>query len=527
MKKCFKSIFFVTIFVLSCITIQAATEKAKLPTTIPAENTSLYADVYDEFDFSKITFDGENGNAIVGKDNMKKIRLADGYDAATLTLNNDWFTAYCLDGNLKYPENGLHYQLIANPASTYKQQLDTIVTAAIFNDTSKNQTMYNAFKTFENGVIASQASYQATDGTTIDESLAQTYVESILNGQTISVKLIEFIYLNTEGSQITIDASEFLSYTNSSDTEYILEIEKNDVIFDKYLVTGMPFHNKTYNHGLWIIEHSYPTLTIEDTLIAAGADITMLEEEIRTLHSGEVLNLETLTDYVESYVYSTIQYAIWKVHDGIEVDGEKLGNSLQGSVELNKLYQYLIRDREEYANYSSKIYGDKISLVKPSGNEVFKENSTNYIYGPYKFEHNVMELSSISLSFSPESNTTGIKIVDENGTEITNISNEESFYVAVDKETKTANVKIDATVNGAKGFYPNESRGRIYYANYALGQNVISGGRLIPLTIEDTFEFSFNPKTGVDDIGILFLVTLIAFSLGYLVLSYKNQPVEL
>ena len=46
----------------------------------------------------------------------------------------------------------------------------------------------------------------------------------------------------------------------------------------------------------------------------------------------------------ENYIYSTVQYAIWNANGGVDANGNKLGDTLKGSTQLNTLYQYLIKE---------------------------------------------------------------------------------------------------------------------------------------------------------------------------------------
>ena len=55
----------------------------------------------------------------------------------------------------------------------------------------------------------------------------------------------------------------------------------------------------------------------------------------------------------------------------------------------------------------------------------------------------------------------------------------------------------------------------------------MSGGSIETSDINTSFDIVINAKTGVEDVAVLLMVTLVAFSLGYLVLSYKTKPVEL
>ena len=55
----------------------------------------------------------------------------------------------------------------------------------------------------------------------------------------------------------------------------------------------------------------------------------------------------------------------------------------------------------------------------------------------------------------------------------------------------------------------------------------MSGGKVTSETIQGEFKVITNAKTGVENVAMLLMVTLVAFTLGYLVLSYKNKPIQL
>ena len=76
-------------------------------------------------------------------------------------------------------------------------------------------------------------------------------------------------------------------------------------------------------------------------------------------------------------------------------------------------------------------------------------------------------------------------------------------------------------------FSPTTNRGRIYFPTFTLGQNTISAGKIVHSNIAESFDFPTNAKTGVENIALLLMVTLVAFTLAYLVLSYKQKPVTL
>ena len=276
-----------------------------------------------------------------------------------------------------------------------------------------------------------------------------------------------------------------------------------------------------------MIEHSYPTLSLEDSLTAAGADYDNLKNEITALHV--TATEEEITKLIENYVYSTVQYAIWKVNDGVDYNGKTLGNELVGSEELNKLYKYLIEDKGNtfYANYGKNAYTEELSIVKPNTKkEIYEETNDIYKYGPYKVNGGFLETGKIYLSVK-DSDKNGVKLVDKDGNTISEVNSGEEFYILTNKKSKIANVTIEASAPDAKIFTPTGNRGRIYYANSVITQNVITGGKIDTKAVNANFELLFNPSTGVENVGMLFIVTLIAFTIGYLVLNHKNQPVEL
>ena len=71
------------------------------------------------------------------------------------------------------------------------------------------------------------------------------------------------------------------------------------------------------------------------------------------------------------------------------------------------------------------------------------------------------------------------------------------------------------------------NRGRVYEAYSPLVQNVASGGKATPVSKEAELKIDVNVHTGLVNIAGLFVMTMIVFSLGYLLLSYTNKKVEL
>ena len=63
-------------------------------------------------------------------------------------------------------------------------------------------------------------------------------------------------------------------------------------------------------------------------------------EEVTPEKCTEEYNNLLATSKLEDFVYSTVQYAVWYANGGVDSNGNAIGNTLEGSGELNKLYQY-------------------------------------------------------------------------------------------------------------------------------------------------------------------------------------------
>ena len=55
----------------------------------------------------------------------------------------------------------------------------------------------------------------------------------------------------------------------------------------------------------------------------------------------------------------------------------------------------------------------------------------------------------------------------------------------------------------------------------------MSGGKIVNKNLETSVELVTNPETGVENVALLLMVTLVAFTLAYLLLSYKQKSVKL
>lgn len=508
-------------------------DAARVPSRIPEPGSKLYATVQDVFDFSKIKF--KNGNEeISGYDSMRKIVFSEGFEFddqnGIFGVKDDWFTAYCLDGRLKYPENGFYFSQITGNTDVDSVVEDMIKTA-VLNQSNSSQAMYDLLKQAR-GSLGLNVLYKKplkADGTEMTNDELGT--QMLRSSETpIEIEVEGLVIVDKQTNPPVITAEELNNAAGKTGTTFKISVsssvEDSNIIFNRYTTNSLDT-TLNYNRALWMIEHSYPTLSLEDSLTAAGADYDNLKNEITALHS--TATEEEITKLIENYVYSTVQYAIWKVNDGVDYNGKTLGNELVGSEELNKLYKYLIEDKGNtfYANYGKNAYTEELSIVKPNTKkEIYEETNDIYKYGPYKVNGSFLETGKIYLSVK-DSDKNGVKLVDKDGNTISEVNSGEEFYILTNKKSKIANVTIEASAPDAKIFTPTGNRGRIYYANSVITQNVITGGKIDTKAVNANFELLFNPSTGVENVGMLFIVTLIAFTIGYLVLNHKNQPVEL
>ena len=168
----------------------------------------------------------------------------------------------------------------------------------------------------------------------------------------------------------------------------------------------------------------------------------------------------------------------------------------------------------------------RLNLNKPeTGKEIFKDTNSHFVYGPYTVGYDMISIKDVTASLEGE--PAGATIVDEAGNALTTLQPNQKFYIKAEKAKKVTNLKIKLKTENAITFSPSENRGRIYYSYYPLSQNVISGGKYNTIDIEKTIDVVFNPKTGDSNMALLFVITLIGFSIGYVALMMKNKTVEL
>ena len=536
-KNIFKLITVLFVSILFIFGVDALSvpknEAARVPSRIPEPGSKLYATVQEAFDFSKIKF--SNGiEELPGYSSMRKIVFSEGFEFdktnGKFGVKDDWFTAYCLDGRLKYPEDGFYFSQFTGKTDI-AAVVKNMVKTALLNQSNSSKKMYELLGQLR-GAVGIDVSYEMPlkeDGTKMtDEELGNKMLAS--STTPMEIEITGVVASNGTSTPIVINAAELNEAAGTTGSTFKLKVsssvEDSNIIFNRYTTEALDT-TLNYNRALWMIEHSYPTLSLQESLTVAGADYNKLVTEIKALDSTATDN--NIASLVENYVYSTVQYAVWKVNDGVDYNGKTLGNELIGSEELNKLYKYLIQDKGNgfYANYGQSQYTEDLTIVTPeSKKEIYEETNDVYKYGPYKVNGGFLETGKIYLTVK-DADKNGVKLVNKAGDAVSEVNSGEEFFVLTNKKSKIANITIEASAPDAKIFVPTGNRGRIYYANSVTTQNVITGGKIETKAVNANFELLFNPGTGVEDVGMLFIITLIAFTVGYLVLSHKNQPVEL
>lgn len=552
------SVFFAFMFGIKAL------ETAKAPSESPEPGTIMYGATdgtlaesgeADHFDFSKVSFKSGN-DSYPAKDWMEKIKISTNYkiddETGKIHLTDNWFTAYCLDPNVHYPIHGIsamsniaNVLAAAGSGDIDKEIFDEVIIAALLNaglDSSKsdgyNAEYYELLKKLK-GEGDYRVTYTLPDGyNTSDPTVYRTLLTKILsykatNGDPeIKVGVTEFA-LNPDGGNNHITGADINSAfgITGAGNVYSLKLSNENIHFDKYVTANME-SNAENNHVLWIIEHSYPSIELDKLFKAAGVIGSNLRTEVLSLGGNDAL---TDDEKVENYVYSTIQYAIWHALDK-KITNHPIGNELVSTdasdsdkvVELNKLYQYLIKDRDEYNDYNAtnNTFGKTLKINKPGSKEIKEESSDSTIqYGPYTVTSDMVTAGDISLSV--KGNVNGIKIVNASMTAISSIKEGEEFYVLVDKKIKYSSDRIYIVAKTSEGITYESNRGRIYHSVNPLTQNVASGGKVEVVTAQDEYKITMNVHTGLINIASLFIMTLIVFSLGYLLLSYTNKKVEL
>ncbi len=370
-----------------------------------------------------------------------------------------------------------------------------------------------------------------------DGAAAHIIGNKIMGGDTVPTYVSALVVVTTTGAN-TITAADICGAATCTVT-----INPGDIFFDEYEDSTTETGKPNYNHALWILEHSYPTLSFDDALAIAGINKTALINEIKGLF-GTAAPYDTYTDaqwtkMAEDYVYFVTQYAIYK-SVGAKFNNKTLGNEIVPAsgtasvTNLDILYKYYNQDRNEYTDYDKKKFTNKDKKIELNEelakNQKPKESGDYYLYGPYSLNYGFLSSDDVTVTIADE-NKTDKSITDKDGNEKSgNIASGEEFYIKVKKSANISGVKIAMSTDHAYTIPDYEdNRGVVYYPHNKLLKDIVAGGVYTNLgsSPSDTKDIVFNPKTGVENVAIVFVITLIAFSLGYLVLNYKNNPVEL
>ncbi len=589
---------------------------AQAPKTVPADNSTLHATITDEFDFSKIKFLPATGSTnITGRSDLRKLiigRTSSDVTAHPITGNNsakdglgtlfgDWFTAYCLDKDKKYPEYGLFNDY--GPES-YPQGVTVVSNNYVFDETYINDdnhqerqvlfqvALIKAFilmdtrfsslltKGYANGYTDVVIYYNGV-GSTSDPSSAGikgTGVNIVPTGTnnlndfykyfmgdttTAATAGVEYIALfNSDTRDVIVfvanddvkdaitapdavfeglAATKFdyiLGTATAADKDYVeLNTRLGDLAFPKYKASNNTAGIENYERILWIVENTYPTVDVDQALTLAGVKVEDFDANVKTLYGTAVPDTtEGKKTYRENVVYGLVQYAIWK-SAGAKFNNVKLGNDIADAdtyKAISAFYKYLIGSTIPTGYSGNDTYSKGIDIAYPQKNkELFKETTNAYIYGPFSASYNAVVEGEENISLALKNNEKNlIQIVDGTFKPITSVKKDDAFYISVDKkvEIKTKlEIEANLNLNHVLTFSPIGDRGRVYNSINTLGQNAISGGKVTDGNIEGTLKMTIqgNPNTGVQNIALLLMVTLVAFTLGYLVLSYKQKPLTL
>lgn len=488
------------VFCTSFITISA---KATYPKSNPTVGKDLYATVDEEFDFSKVKF----GDA-VGSKSLKKIFLGDFASSDPYNLN-DSFTAYCLDASKTYPDRGYQNVSKKNDWSSDAKIMNTLI-ATLFN----NEYGYKK---------AELSGYKGVSSVDYEGAEANTLITALEGCRTnVNCTLPTGITVNS-----IIKTKDGNSFDNLNINQTVnMTLEKS--LYEKYKVEQANTANvKGYEQAMWIISNTYPMISIDNMLSKVnGVTLDGIKDDIKTLES-------TVSDeLIDSYIYSIVQYAVWHVTGSKDADNNTIGTELSAVdssktvPNLSKLYSYLIIEGKKHDTYTPGEI--KINVNKPE-KPIEKETSTEITSGKYSFSTDSSLVKTIVVTI--ENNEDGnIKLLDSDNKEMTlsngvyELNSGEEFTISVPRKSNITKVTINAY---AKGEIYDVSSARKYSPYLVLNQSFITGRMTTEIDASAILNVDIGPATGVENVAILLVVTLISFSIGYLVLGYKNKPMEM
>lgn len=416
---------------------------AQTPTRVPeiGEAVTVYTKADMVLDFSSYTFSvmdssgTEQSGGIHGLTNVMKIWVA--------TTDQQQFTAYCLDMSRHYPPT------ISNTGEQSLYVKDSDMLLGLFvqtlkaGDTAANGSDPNTSACFGDlmAVHGDITSFRFLSTTAVDQTMLDAFnnderVQFEINGATFA-----------DGYELTRD-----------DGHWIYGFWRKSVVQTYNFVTTAWPSGAVYDKMLWVIEHSYPAISMSTMMHDAGADYDRLYTEIAASQGG--LSSAELDELVETIVYATIQEAVWhhqpaKVNDDPErFIGAKL---IQGHQDTKLLYEYLTQERDEYTNYRSKVFGDSILIEHPA-DLTPAQNGAGYIYGPFSIASDMLSAGTVAVSV--EAKGVNASVTDSSGTTLNAVRSGQEFYVRTDaRPDKVVTLKVKTTdaltLTGA-------DRGRMY-----------------------------------------------------------------
>ena len=565
---------------------------AVAPSSQPDSSKTYYGTVTNIFDFSNVVFSDINGNDLPGKINLDKIIIGENKNitsnpTGTITKDNlnsilnNYFTAYCLNESRKYPEYGLfnlseYYQGIIHngtaadggydeSSSDPSQLALAIVLANIMNDDKFKPLIDDMATQFGNlawvnpvnpaSGLATELVIPNAGETGHENENMDNYFHYIMGDSGYSSFTVGFRFVGFEEWDSNLNVVKTVYYVADQNTydEFTSNFAGDSSVVVRYImgratteeyvpITGtlasLALQRYTftrsvdakYTHALWIVENSYPTLSLDMALSKAGVNIDTYKAQVKSLYSLADANVDK---YTEMVTYGIIQYAIWNVI-GETVDDVKLGNSIKGEErsELNKLYQYLINSSNVPNGYANpSVFSDKLTVTAPAKGKELATKDANYdYYGPFKASYYAINEQGSKIQYTIENNENkNIKIVDATHNELTELENKQEFYIQVSNKVELKNVKVNLSISGITTFSPSTNRAVIFNPIAAISQNVLIGGKTSTMSLTAKIDMSVvnNPKTGIQNVALLLLVTLVAFTLGYVVLTFRQKSIQI
>ena len=425
------------------VPMSAMASTAQTPIRVPeiGEAVTVYTKANMVLDFSSYVFSTmdsagmEQSGGIRGLTNVMKIWVA--------TTDQQQFTAYCLDMSRHYPPT------ISNTGEQSLYVKDSDMLLGLFvqtlkaGDTAANGSAPNTSACFGDlmAVHGDITSFRFLSTTVVDQTMLDAFnnderVQFEINGATFA-----------DGYELTRD-----------DGHWIYGFWRKSVVqTDNFITTAWP-SGAVYDKMLWVIEHSYPAISMSTMMHDAGADYDRLYTEIAASQGG--LSSAELDELVETIVYATIQEAVWhhqpaKVNDDPErFIGAKL---IQGHQDTKLLYEYLTQERDEYTNYRSKVFGDSISIEHPA-DLTPAQNGAGYIYGPFSVSSDMLSAGTIELII--DAGGVNASVTDSDGTVLGVVRAGQEFFVRTDARPDAA-LALKARTNNALTLTRSD-RGRMY-----------------------------------------------------------------